>query len=65
MFKRGNVFYCEDRTTGQQKSLQTRDEEQAQRVIQSAQVVASAARSICSFGDSGNSIALKIGFLRV
>ena len=34
MFKRGNVFYCEDRTTGQQKSLQTRDEEQAQRVIQ-------------------------------
>jgi integrase len=34
MFRRGNVFYFEDRTTGQQKSLQTRDEEQAQRVIQ-------------------------------
>jgi len=26
MFKRGNVFYSEDRATGQQKSLQTRDE---------------------------------------
>ena len=34
MFRRGNVFYCEDRSTGQQKSLQTRDEAEAQRIIQ-------------------------------
>jgi hypothetical protein len=34
MFKRGNVFYFEDRTTGQQKSLQTRDEAEAQRLVQ-------------------------------
>lgn len=34
MFKRGNVFYSEDCTTGQQKSLQTRDEAEAQRIIQ-------------------------------
>jgi hypothetical protein len=33
-FKRGKVFYCEDRTTGQQKSLQTRDEDEAQRILQ-------------------------------
>ena len=26
MFRRGNVYYCEDRATGQQKSLQTQDE---------------------------------------
>ena len=34
MFKRGKVFYCEDRSTGQQKSLQTRDEVEAQRLVQ-------------------------------
>src|ERR1035437_4019888 len=34
MFRRGKVFYCEDRTTGQQKSLQTRDEAEAQRLVQ-------------------------------
>jgi len=33
MFRRGAVFYCEDRTTGQQKSLLTRDEAEAQRII--------------------------------
>lgn len=34
MFRRGNVIYCEDRTTGQQKSLQIRDEAEAQRLVQ-------------------------------
>jgi len=34
LFKRGNVFYSEDRTTGQQKSLQTREEAEAQRIVQ-------------------------------
>jgi integrase len=34
MFRRGTMFYCEDRTTGQQKSLLTRDEAEAQRIIQ-------------------------------
>ncbi len=34
LFKRGNVYYCEDRTTGQQKSLQTCDESEAQRILQ-------------------------------
>jgi hypothetical protein len=34
LFRRGNVYYCEDRATGQQKSLQTRDESEAQRIIQ-------------------------------
>ena len=34
MFRRGTMFYWEDRTTGQQKSLQTRDEAEAQRIIQ-------------------------------
>ena len=34
MFRRGAVFYCEDRTTGQQKSLLTRDEDEARRLIQ-------------------------------
>ena len=33
MFRRGAVFYCEDRTTGQQKSLLTRDEAEAQKII--------------------------------
>jgi hypothetical protein len=32
MFKRGNVFYFEDRLTGQQKSLQTRNDEEAKRI---------------------------------
>jgi integrase len=34
MFRRGAVFYSEDRTSGQQKSLQTRDEAEAQRILQ-------------------------------
>jgi hypothetical protein len=34
VFRRGAVFYCEDQTTGQQKSLQTRDEAEARRVVQ-------------------------------
>jgi len=34
MFRRNEVYYCEDRTTGQQKSLRTRDEAEAQRIIQ-------------------------------
>jgi hypothetical protein len=34
MFRRSEVYYCEDRTTGQQKSLRTRDEAEAQRIIQ-------------------------------
>jgi hypothetical protein len=33
-FRRGTMFYCEDRATGQQKSLLTRDEAEAQRIIQ-------------------------------
>lgn len=34
LFRRGHVFYCEDRATGQQKSLQTRDESEARRILQ-------------------------------
>jgi hypothetical protein len=34
VFQRGAVFYCEDQTTGQQKSLRTRDEAEARRVVQ-------------------------------
>jgi hypothetical protein len=34
MFRRSEVYYCEDRTTGQQKSLRTRDEAEAQRILQ-------------------------------
>ncbi len=34
MFRRSEVYYCEDRTTGQQKSLRTRDEAEAERIIQ-------------------------------
>ena len=34
MFVRSEIYYCEDRTTGQQKSLRTRDEAEAQRIIQ-------------------------------
>src|ERR1022692_2874849 len=34
MFRRGSVYYGEDRTTGQQKSLRTRDEAEAERIIQ-------------------------------
>jgi hypothetical protein len=33
-FKRGKVFYCEDLATGRQTSLKTRDETEAQRIIQ-------------------------------
>ena len=28
------MFYCEDRTTGQQKSLQTKDETEASKIVQ-------------------------------
>ena len=31
LFRRGAVFYCQDRSTGQQKSLQTRDKAEARR----------------------------------
>jgi len=34
MFRRGTTFYCEDRTTGQQKSLQTKNETEARKIIQ-------------------------------
>jgi len=34
MFWRGEVFYCEDRVTGQQRSLQTRDQSEARRILQ-------------------------------
>jgi hypothetical protein len=34
LFRRGAVFYCQDRSTGQQKSLQTRDKAEARRIIQ-------------------------------
>ena len=34
MFRRGAVLYYEDRTTGQQKSLRTRDESEARRILQ-------------------------------
>src|ERR1700733_4233427 len=34
MFRRGTMFYCEDRTTGQQKSLQTTDKAEAQKIVQ-------------------------------
>jgi len=34
LFRRGAVFYSEDRTTGQQKSLLTRDEREAKKFIQ-------------------------------
>jgi hypothetical protein len=33
-FRRGTMFYCEDRTTGQQKSLLTKDETEASKIIQ-------------------------------
>lgn len=34
MFRRGKVFYCEDRISGQQTSLRTRNEEEARKLIQ-------------------------------
>jgi integrase len=34
IFRRGAMFYCEDRSTGQQKSLQTRDASEARRILQ-------------------------------
>lgn len=34
VFQRGAVFYCEDQTTGQQKSLRTREEAEARRIVQ-------------------------------
>ena len=34
LYRRGSVFYCQDRTTGQQKSLQTSDKTEARRIIQ-------------------------------
>lgn len=33
MFRRGAMFYCEDRTTGRQKSLLTKDEAEARKII--------------------------------
>jgi hypothetical protein len=36
MFRRGKVFYCEDQTTGHQKSLGTKEEAEAEalRIVQ-------------------------------
>lgn len=34
LFRRGGVFYCQDQSTGQQKSLQTRDKAEARRIVQ-------------------------------
>jgi len=34
MFRRGTMFYCEDRTTGQQRSLLTKDETEASKIVQ-------------------------------
>src|SRR5882762_9917029 len=34
MFRRGTMFYYQDRNTGQQKSLLTRDETEARKIIQ-------------------------------
>ncbi len=34
LFRRGAVFYTEDRTTGQQKSLLTRNENEARKIVQ-------------------------------
>jgi hypothetical protein len=34
LFRRGAFFYCEDRSTGQQKSLQTGDEVEARKIVQ-------------------------------
>jgi integrase len=34
MFRRGAVFYFEDRTSGQQRSLHTRDQSEARRILQ-------------------------------
>lgn len=34
LFRRGEVFYYEDRSTGRQKSLLTRDKAEARRIIQ-------------------------------
>jgi hypothetical protein len=34
VFRRGAVFYCEDGATGQQKSLLTKDDAEAQRIVQ-------------------------------
>jgi len=33
-FWRGTMFYCEDRITGQQKSLQTKNEAEASKIVQ-------------------------------
>ena len=33
-FRRGAVFYCEDRTSGQQQSLRTRNRDEARRIVQ-------------------------------
>ena len=34
LFRRGTKFYCEEQTTGQQKSLRTSDEADARKTIQ-------------------------------
>ena len=34
LFRRGPVYYCEDRTTGQQKSLRTRNGSEAAKIVQ-------------------------------
>src|SRR5580692_10279234 len=34
LFLRGEIYYCEDAETGQQRSLQTRDDEEASKLVQ-------------------------------
>ena len=34
LFRRGRIFYVEDRQTGQQTSLRTRDENEARKMVQ-------------------------------
>lgn len=35
LFRRGQLFYCQDTTTGQQSSLRTKDEGEAQTLLHS------------------------------
>jgi hypothetical protein len=46
MFRRGKVFYCEDRATGQQKSLLTHDKAEALQLINARDAANFAAEDI-------------------
>jgi integrase len=41
LFRRGAVFYCEDRSSGQQKSLRTKNENEARKLVQARNDAAS------------------------